>query len=66
MKLGHHPISRKSAPGSNRGARSVRQDKGQIKLALGIEVKRRAYDLAKAHRCSIGRLVEDLIAACVE
>jgi hypothetical protein len=47
--------------------RPVRQDDPQkITLHLALEIKRKAFDIATARRCSIGRLVEDLIAACKE
>jgi hypothetical protein len=45
--------------------RPVRTDNPQkITLHLALELKRRAYDLACTRRCSISRLVEDLIAGC--
>ena len=47
--------------------RPTRQDNPQkITLHLAMEIKRKAFDLATVRRCSIGRLVEDLIAACKE
>jgi hypothetical protein len=47
--------------------RPARQDNPQkLTLHLALEIKRKAFDLATARRCSIGRLVEDLIAACKE
>ena len=47
--------------------RPVRQDDPQkITLHLALEIKRKAFDLATSRRCSIGRLVEDLISACKE
>jgi len=47
--------------------RPARQDDPQkITLHLALEIKRKAFDLATCRRCSIGRLVEDLIAACKE
>jgi hypothetical protein len=80
MKSGDHPIKRKVEPKkpaapktakarkpSYKRGRPVRQDNPQkITLHLALEIKRKAFDLATARRCSIGRLVEDLIAACRE
>jgi hypothetical protein len=73
-KSGVHPIrkigakngAKKTAQSFKRG-RPVRQDNPQkITLHLALEIKRKAFDLATARRCSIGRVVEDLIAACKE
>ena len=36
------------------------------KKQLAQREQRKAFDLATNRRCSIGRLVEDLIAACKE
>jgi hypothetical protein len=33
-------------------------------IHLALEIKRKAFDLACQRRCSIGRLIEDLIAGC--
>lgn len=81
MKSGDHPIRKKRVtkvvarkPARKtatkvlfKRGRPARQDNPQkITLHLGLEIKRRAFDLATARRCSIGRLVEDLIAACKE
>jgi len=45
--------------------RPVRTDNPQkITLHLALEIKRRAYDIATARRCSISRLVEDLLQGC--
>jgi len=80
MKSGQHPISKKRVTKTvarkpaaaakvalfKRG-RPARQDKPQkITLHLALQIKRKAFDLATNRRCSIGRLVEDLIAACKE
>ena len=54
------PVRRKAKIG-----RPVRTDNPQkITLHLALDLKRRAYDLACKRRCSISRLVEDLIGAC--
>ena len=80
MKSGQHPISkkrvtktvaRKPAREASKVAfklgRPARQDNPQkITLHLALQIKRKAFDLATNRRCSIGRLVEDLIAACKE
>jgi hypothetical protein len=82
MKSGDHPIrkervkktaarkpARKTATkvALFKRGRPARQDNPQkLTLHLALEIKRRAFDLATARRCSIGRLVEDLIAACKE
>lgn len=47
--------------------RPVRTDNPQkLTLRVALKTKRRAFLLATARRCSIGRLVEDLIDACPE
>jgi len=82
MKSGQHPISKKRVtktvarkPAGEAAAkvalfkrgRPARQDKPQkITIHLALQIKRKAFDLATNRRCSIGRLVEDLIAACKE
>ena len=64
---GLKPASKSSKLAMYKRGRPQRQDNPQkITLHLGMEYKRRAFDLATARRCSIGRLVEDLIAACKE
>jgi hypothetical protein len=51
--------------GSSKVGRPVRMDNPQkITLHLALNLKRRAYDLACSRRCSISRLVEDLIEGC--
>ena len=50
-----------------KSGRPAHQDNPQkITLHLALVIKRKAFDLATTRRCSIGRLVEDLIAACKE
>ena len=45
--------------------RPVRLDNPQrITLRLALGSKQRAFELATTRRCSIGRLVEDLIEGC--
>lgn len=80
MKSGQHPISKKrvtkavarkpareAAVALFKRGRPARQDNPQkITLHLALQIKRKAFDLATTRRCSIGRLVEDLIAACKE
>jgi uncharacterized OsmC-like protein len=45
--------------------RPVRTDTPKrITLHLALDVKKKAVDLATARRCSISRLVEDLIHNC--
>jgi hypothetical protein len=81
MKSGQHPISKKRVtkavarkPAREAASkvafklgRPARQDNPQkITLHLALVIKRKAFDLATTRRCSIGRLVEDLIAACKE
>jgi hypothetical protein len=82
MKSGEHPIKQKrvAKPAISRSAREAaakvtlykrgrpaRQDNPQkITLHLALQIKRKAFDLATERRCSIGRLVEDLITACKE
>ena len=74
MKSGQHPISKKRKPAREAASkvafklgRPARQDNPQkITLHLALQIKRKAFDLATNRRCSIGRLVEDLIAACKE
>ncbi|NDG73295.1 MAG: hypothetical protein EBY32_18725 [Proteobacteria bacterium] len=63
MKSGDHPIR---APKKTAGRPARQDDPQKITLHLALEIKRKAFDLATARRCSIGRLVEDLIAACKE
>lgn len=58
------PPARRTAAKAKIG-RPVRMDNPQkITLHLALDLKRRAYDLACKRRCSISRLVEDLIGAC--
>lgn len=80
MKSGDHPIRapKKTAARKptrmaatkvaifKRGRPARQDDPQKITLHLALEIKRKAFDLATARRCSIGRLVEDLIAACKE
>jgi hypothetical protein len=78
MKSGDHPTKKRplkmavrkpSEPrlATAKRGRAVRRDNPQtLTLHLALEFKRRAFDLATARRCSISRLVEDLIAACRE
>ena len=45
--------------------RPVRRDNPQrITLYLALATKRKAYDIAVARRCSISRLVEELLDGC--
>ncbi len=50
---------------TNCKGRPVRKDNPQrITLYLALETKRKAYDIALARRCSISRLVEELVDNC--
>jgi len=75
LKVGEHPMRKKALKKTTRGAtklkktgalgRPVRMDAPQkTTIHLALEMKRKAFDLACQRRCSIGRLIEDLIAEC--
>lgn len=79
IKVGERPMRKKALKKTTRGAiklktgalksaplgRPVRMDAPQkTTIHLALEMKRKAFDLACQRRCSIGRLIEDLIAGC--
>jgi hypothetical protein len=58
------PVKARKARAKKTG-RPVRTDNPQkITLHLALEIKRKAYDIATERRCSISRLVEDLLQGC--
>ena len=79
LKAGEHPMRKKALKATARGATKLKKT-GALKTALGrpvrmdapqkttihlaLALKRKAFDLACQRRCSIGRLIEDLIAGC--
>jgi hypothetical protein len=66
LAFANSPKSESSVGAFKRG-RPQRQDNPQkTTLNIAPAIKAKAFDLATARRCSIGRLVEDLIAACKE
>ena len=63
MKPKLTPVKSRAKP--NGKGRPVRMDNPQrITLYLALETKKRAYDIAVSRRCSISRLVEELLDGC--